>query len=238
MKKEEQIEIVQFLTEIIKKELPVYRDEQDVEAIRKKDNLIGLLAIFCVILSLISGVLYFKRPTVNTIIKTIDGQRVISINDKEFGCGEPIELGQDHLSNDDKTYLSNQFAKWIYGVYLPSRDSQIESALNLIEDKKFLKEYSQQLTSGQLQVEKSEQWNAVWQEQKITVDDNNPMLIRIIGTQKLSRIINNVSRKEDVQYELTIELTTDNKRDDNDLRTGFRILHFKGTELGRTEANI
>ena len=219
------------ILEQLKSELPIFRDPKDVRSIRQKDFVILICAAGLVILSILSGALYLRRPTVNTIVKTSDGQRVVSINDRQFGCGEPVELGKDNLSNDDKTYLVNQFSKWILGVYLPSRATDVENALNLIEDKNFLKEYSNQLVGGQLQREKREQWNAVWNPQKIVVDKNNPMLVRVIGTQELTRVENDSTKKEKNQYELTFELTTDSKRDDDDLRTGFKILKFNAEKL-------
>ena len=228
-------QIASAVMEKINQEIPIYRDVRDVSALRRKDVLIFFLGMGFAVMSVLAGYQFLRKPTLNTIIKTADGQRVVAINDREFGCGEPVELGKDNLTNDDKTYLANQFAKWIFGVYLPARDKQIEDALNLIDDKKFLKEYSAQLTGGQIQREKAEQWNAVWKAQKITVDSANPMIVRIIGNQELSRVENNLNKKSNIQYELTFELTTDSRRDDDDLRTGFRILHFNGVELNRND---
>lgn len=212
-------------------ELPVFRDARDVDSLRRKERMITFLGIGLVLTSILAGVLFLRTPTLNTIIKDATGQRVVAINDRDFGCGEPVELGKDNLTNDDKTYLANQFAKWVYGVYTPSRDKDIERALNLIADKKFLKEYSGQLVGGQLQQEKAEQWNAVWTPQKITVDPNNPMMVRIIGTQDLTKVVNNVTKKEKVQYELTFEMTSENARNDGNLRTGFKILRYNGEKL-------
>ncbi len=232
-------EFDQIADAVLKKmqsDFPVFRDSRDVSTISSQRKIIGIMAGGMVIVCVIAFVLFLRKPDLITAQTTPDGRRVTQINNRDYGCTEAIELGKDNLSNDDKTYLANQFAARMYGVYLPSRDKDIERALRLIEDKNFLKSYATQLADGQLQAEKNEQWSAVWTPLKISVDENNPMVVRIIGTQDLTRSVNNETKQSQIQYQLTFRLTTDGRRTDENLRTGFKILQFAGEELSRTDS--
>lgn len=215
----------------------IYRDPNDIALIR---NLLIVILIQAVIALLLFGALaykYVQTPDRILAVTTPDGQRVVELNNRQYGAVEPVVLGKDHLTNEDKTALVGEFCRAIYLIDPARRAYDIERALKVMVTSSAVKYADWLKTSGQLQKEKDERQQSTWEVQSLKVDDRDPHLIRLIGTQVITRQNGETVSKEQIQWNLTFKLVNDAPRSDRNLRTGFLIESFDGQELSRSPVN-
>jgi len=84
--------------------------------------------------------------------------------------------------------------------------------------------------NGVLAAEKVESVNSTWELQDLTLDENDPYIIRAIGVRTIRRKAAGQDVSESVQLKckfLLKDSPTSPSHNDNNLRTGFTILRFR-----------
>ena len=185
----------------------------------------------------VNAYLYSRKPDLLTAVVTDDGRRVISLNNREFGMTEAVQLGPDRLSNEDKLYLADEYVRALYALDPASRQNDIERALRMMVPSAAVKYGTFLKASGQLEVQRRENWQAVWKELSKKVDPNDPYLVHLVGEQQVTKVVNEQVVRETVQHALDVKLSADPPRSDRNLRSGFLVAAFEGQELKRTPAN-
>lgn len=211
----------------------IFRDPEDIRLGRRKDGLILLQSLFIVILAGLCFYLYLRKPDLIVAVTSPDGQRVVSINNRDFGQTEAVQLGRDNLTNSDKTYLASEWARLRFGVDLASREKDVEKMLRMLIPRSAVAYARQLKETGVLERERSENWQAVWTQQSVKIDDRDPYTLRIIGTQDITKNIAGAAQKESVQYEVTFKLTSDGTRSNDNFRTGFMVANVGEKEINR-----
>jgi hypothetical protein len=90
---------------------------------------------------------------------------------------------------------------------------------------------------GILDQQKAESWQASWSPMDVTVDQNDPYTVNVIGKQEINKVVAGAVQKEIKQLRLTIKLVADNKgRADRNLRSGFLISYLDSHELNDSAA--
>lgn len=192
--------------------------------------------LYCVIVVLVAANVYLamRRPNLLTAVVTENGRRVVTINDRDYGNTEAVQLGPDRLSNEDKRYLVSECARALYGIDQASRGKDIERSLKMMVDG-FAINYANWLKAeGGLEQQRREAWQAVWTEQENKVDPNDPYTLHIIGEQLITKNINGQIKQVKVQHALDFKVVTDLPRSDRNLRTGFLIAFFGGKVISET----
>ena len=217
----------------------VSRDPEDVRALQRRDIMILVLALS---LSAVTGLCFYqmlRSPDLITAVVTENGRRVVSLNDRQFGETEAVQLGKDNLSNDDKKYLVSEFTRLRYQIDPASRGKDVEKFLRLMVGKSAVA-YANKLKESQvLEVERAENWTSVWTPQSFKLDAADPNKIRVIGTQKITKILNGQASESTAQYEVTLKLTSDGTRSDANLRTGYQVVWLDEQIISqKTDGNI
>lgn len=212
-----------------------YKDPNLVDLLRRASKEKKLVCFLLLVSMGMNIVQYVRTPTVITAVVTENGRRVVSINNKEYGATEAVQLGPDRLSHDDKRYLVSECAKALYGIDQASRGKDIERALKMMTDD-FAPRYANWLKSnGNLEQQRRESWQAVWTVQENKVDPIDPYTIHLIGEQLITRYVNGQMKQEKVQLALDFKVVADLPRADRNLRTGFLIAFFGGKEISHTQ---
>ena len=211
----------------------IFRDPEDIRLNRRKDTIILLQSLFIALLAGLSFWLFLRKPDLVVAVTTPDGQRIVQINNREFGQTEPVQLGKDNLTNADKTYLVSEFARLRYAADRASREKDIEKMLRMCIPRTAVAYATDLKEKGVLEKELSESWQGVWSQQSVKVDDRDPYTLRVIGTQEINKNISGAANKETVQYEITFKLTTDGTRADDNFRTGFKVANVSEQILSR-----
>jgi hypothetical protein len=213
---------------------PIFRSPGDIQLLRQKDRLILFLSLVIVGQTILAFYLFLRKPDLVVAVTTPDGQRVVTLNNREPGATESVRVGKDQLTNDDKTYRVNQCTELRYAVDPATRGADIEQWLRCFVPQAAVFYAKQLKDEGVLEQERAEQWQSVWKPQSIKVDAVDPYLIRVIGTQEITKIINGAEQKDQVQLELTYKLTSNGKRSDENMRTGFQIVRFDRQVISQT----
>lgn len=210
----------------------------------KDPNLVALLRaaqrekrwLYVIILSLLGLNIYLfaRRPTILTAVVTESGRRVVTINDRDYGNTEAVQLGPDHLTNADKQYLVSECARSLYAIDQASRGKDIERALKMMTDD-FAVRYANWLKSkGELEQQRSEKWQAVWTEQENKIDPNDPYTVHLIGEQLITKEVGNQVKQVKRVTALDFKLIADLPRSDRNIRTGFLVAFFGGNVISET----
>src|SRR5215470_3877187 len=108
----------------------VYRDPADVRTIFQL--LSALMIVLCLFVLSAAGNAwqYWRRP--DRIVIDRSNGRVLVINDREFGETEAVKMRPNHPGNEDKKYLTGEFARLLYGVSPETRAADVKSALEMM----------------------------------------------------------------------------------------------------------
>lgn len=212
----------------------IFRDPEDLRNARKKDTIIMFQSVIIVILAGLAFYLYLRKPDLIVAVTSPDGQRVVQINNREFGQTEAVQLGKENLTNGDKTYLVSEFSRLRFAVDRASREKDVERMLRMCIPRTAVNYAKDLKEKGVLEREASEMWSAKWTQQSVKVDERDPYTLRVIGTQEITKTINGAIGQETVQYELTFKLTTDGSRSDDNFRTGFKVGIINEQVIGST----
>ncbi len=198
-------------------------------------RLVGVVGL-CVVVVLVQTVfclmLYLRRPDRIVVDRTAGGDRVVVMNDREYGLSDSVEFGKDTPTAGDKKYLASRYLELLYGNNPDARDKQLERAIRLMTPVNGRKFFNYLKDNRILEQQAVESWQAVWTPQTVTIDANDPFTVRAIGIQRLTRIVNGASVEETRQLNVIVKLNRDQLgRDDRNLRTGYLVDWFDWNEL-------
>ena len=193
-------------------------------------RLVGVVGL-CVVVVLVESVfclmLYLRRPDRIMVDRTAGGDRVVVMNDREYGLTDSVEFGKDTPTAGDKKYLASRYLELLYGNNPDARDKQLERAIRLMTPVNGRKFFNYLKDNRILEQQAAESWQAVWTPQTVTIDANDPFTVRAIGIQRLTRIVNGASVEETRQLNVIVKLNRDQLgRDDRNLRTGYLVDWF------------
>ena len=176
--------------------------------------------------------LVMQKPRMVVIDRTSGGDRTMMVDDKLYGAVGSMLLSPDKVTTGGKLYLVRNFLELNYGNDPARRPEQLAVAIGMIigdNGRKYL-DYLKQ--NRILEQEAAESWQATWTTQHIEMDENNPFVVRAIGTQKLRRIVDGTPRTETHQLSLTVPVIKDPEgRNDRNLHTGWLLDQFDWNEL-------
>ncbi|HRH40455.1 MAG TPA: hypothetical protein PKY82_02335 [Pyrinomonadaceae bacterium] len=196
--------------------------------------LIGTLIGLCIFL-------YLRKPDRIVIEKNANGEQVLLVNDRSFGDIKGLTIEPDRPTNAQKMLLAKDFAGLLFEVDLSTRQKAIKKALGMMPNAsaQTLFQYLKQNTSNAkndagvaLTVEKTENWAAIFEIKDASLDSNNPNLINLIGTQKITKVIGGTPSEEERDLQLQLKVHPDaNGRQDYNEQLGFQVISYTMKEL-------
>lgn len=208
------------------------RDDRDVTTIR----VVGLVALVSVVINFFLGfgvvALLFTLPYVQFVNVGPDGQ-VRGVDVRRLGeTAEPGVL-PDAYALKMKLRFARDFAAAKYTINMKTREEDNARFLMMMLKRTREEYWEAQKRKQAPQIEKAEQHQGIWEEQDVQIDEaKDPLLVRIIGTQKLIRTVNEVPSEEKHQYTLEVRLIEDKEgpqpRNNN---TGYLVSFIAEKEL-------
>jgi hypothetical protein len=207
----------------------------DPDTVESNRRLIGALGV-CVIIILVQAAfnltLYLRRPDRIVVDRTAGGDRVVVMNDREYGLTDNVAFSPDEPTAGDKKYLVSRFLELYYGNNPDIRDRQLNEAIQLMVASRGREFFEYLRRNRVLEQQSAESWQAKWTQQQIWVDQADPFTVHVIGTQALTRVINQRPVEETHQLNLTVKVARDELgRDDRNRRSGYQITWFGWEEL-------
>lgn len=185
--------------------------------------------------------LFTRKPDRIVIEKDEKGEQVLLVNDRSFGNIKGLTIEPDRPTNAQKMLLAKDFASLLFEVDLSTRQKAIKKALGMMPNAsaQALFQHLKQNTSNPnneagvaLTVEKSESWAAVFEIKDAALDTNNPNLINLIGTQKITKVMGGTTSDDTRDLQLQIKVHPDpNGRQDYNQQLGFLIISYTMKEL-------
>ena len=195
-------------------------------------GVVGLCVVVVLVQTIFCLMLYLRRPDRIVVDRTAGGDRVVVMNDREYGLTDSVEFGKETPTTGDKKYLASRYLELLYGNNPDARDKQLERAIRLMTPVNGRKFFNYLKDNRILEQQATESWQAVWTPQTVTIDANDPFTVRAIGIQRLTRIVNGASVEETRQMNVVVKLNRDQLgRDDRNLRTGYLVDWFDWNEL-------
>lgn len=184
----------------------------DPETVETNSRLMGALGL-CVVIILVQAAfnltLYLRRPDRIVVDRTAGGDRVVMMNNREYGLTDNVQFSPDEPSAGDKKYLVSQFLNLYYGNNPDIRDRQLNDAIGLMIATRGRELFEYLRRNRVLEQQSSESWQARWTQQQIWIDQADPFTVRVIGTQNLTRIVGQRPVEETHQLNLTVRLARD-----------------------------
>lgn len=211
-------------------EVPLYltRDPDDVVTI---SSLFKALWILLIVLTLSVGInVFLSLRKADRIVVDKSSGRVIELNNRDYGSTETVSISPDTPTATDKKYLIKEFLTALYEVEQSTRESQVNKLLRMLDPDLSVAMATRLKQNGVLAAEKAESVNSFWELQDLTVDENDPYVLRAIGVRKIRRKAAGQDVEESVQLKakfLLKDSPSSPVRNDNNLRTGFTILRFR-----------
>ena len=207
-------------------------DPETVEANRRLMGALGLCVVIILVQSAFNLTLYLRRPDRIVVDRTAGGDRVVVMNNREYGLTDSVGFSPDEPSAGDKKYVVSQFLSLYYGNNPDIRDRQLNEAIQLMIASRGRELFEYLRRNRVLEQQSAESWQARWTQQQIWIDQADPFTVRVIGTQNLTRIVNQRPVEETHQLNLTVRLARDELgRDERNKRTGYQITWFGWDEL-------
>lgn len=204
------------------------RDPDDVVTI---SSLFKAVWILLIVLALSVGInTYLSFRKADRIVVDKSSGRVIELNNRDYGTTETVSISPDTPTVTDKKYLVQEFLTSLYEVEQSTRESQVNKLLRMLDPDLSIAMATRLKQNGVLATEKSESVNSSWELQDLTVDENDPYVLRAIGVRKIRRKAAGQNVEESVQLKakfLLKDSPSSPVRNDNNLRTGFTILRFR-----------
>jgi hypothetical protein len=228
--KEETKESFELNSEANTLQTPFYlaRDPDDIVTI---SSLFKAVWILLIILFLSVGInVFLSLRKADRIVIDKSSGRVVELNNRDFGSTETVSISPDTPTNTDKKYLVKEFLTALYEVEQSTRESQVNKLLRMLDPDLSIAIAGRLKQNGVLAQEKSESVNSSWDLQDLTVDENDPYVLRAIGVRKIRRKAAGQDVEETVQLKakfLLKDSAASPIRNDNNLRTGFMILRFR-----------
>lgn len=211
----------------------------DPDTVESNRRLIGALGV-CVIIILVQAAfnltLYLRRPDRIVVDRTAGGDRVVVMNNREYGLTDNVAFSPDEPTAGDKKYLVSRFLELYYGNNPDIRDHQLNEAIQLMVASRGREFFDYLRRNRVLEQQAAESWQAKWTQQQIWVDQADPFTVHVIGTQALTRIINQRPVEETHQLNVTVKVARDELgRDDRNRRSGYQITWFGWEELEKAQ---
>lgn len=211
-------------------ETPFYltRDPEDVLTILSLFRAVWVLLIVLV-LSVGINVFLSLRKADRIVVDRSSG-RVVELNNRDYGSTETVSISPDTPTTTDKKYLVKEFLAALYEVEQANRESQVNKLLRMLDPDLSIAMATRLKQNGVLAAEKTESVNSSWELQDLTIDENDPYVLRAIGIRKIRRKAAGQDVEESVQLKakfLLKDSPSSPVRNDNNLRTGFTILRFR-----------
>jgi hypothetical protein len=207
-------------------------DPETVEANRRLMGALGICVVIILVQSAFNLTLYLRRPDRIVVDRTAGGDRVVVMNNREYGLTDSVGFSPDEPSAGDKKYLVSQFLSLYYGNNPDIRDRQLNEAIQLMIASRGRELFEYLRRNRVLEQQSAESWQARWTQQQIWIDQADPFTVHVIGTQNLTRVVNQRPVEETHQLNLTVRLARDELgRDERNRRTGYQITWFGWEEL-------
>jgi len=209
-------------------------DPDTVETNRRLMGALGLCVVIILVQSAFNLTLYLRRPDRIVVDRTAGGDRVVVMNNREYGLTDSVGFSPDEPSAGDKKYLVSQFLGLYYGNNPDIRDRQLNEAIQLMIASRGRELFEYLRRNRVLEQQSSESWQARWTQQQIWIDQTDPFTVHVIGTQNLTRVINQRPVEETHQLNLTVRLASDELgRDERNKRVA-----VSGTARGAVRADL
>lgn len=207
----------------------------DPEAVETSRRLVGVLGA-CIVVILVQAafnlVLYLRRPDAIVVDRTAGGDRVVTMNNREYGLTDGVSFAPDQPTAGDKKYLAGHFLELYYGNNPDIRDEQLNEAIGLMVTGRGRELFEYLKRNRVLERQAAESWQATWTPQQTWVDETDPFTVHVIGTQRLTRVVNQRPVEETHQLNLTLKVARDELgRADRNRRTGYQVTWFGWEEL-------
>ena len=209
-------------------QLYLSRDPEDVLTISSLFKAVWVLLIVLV-LSVGINVFLSLRKADRIVIDRSSG-RVVELNNRDYGSTETVSISPDTPTATDKKYLVKEFLAALYEVEQANRESQVNKLLRMLDPDLSIAMATRLKQNGVLAAEKAESVNSSWELHDLTIDENDPYVLRAIGLRKIRRKAAGQDVEESVQLKakfLLKDSPSSPVRNDNNLRTGFTILRFR-----------
>ncbi len=195
-------------------------------------GVVGLMVVVMLVQTAFCLMLYLRRPDRIVVDRTEGGDRVVMMNDREYGLTDAVKFSPDAPTEGDKKYLVTRYLELLYGNNPDRRDRQLEQAIRLMTPLNGRRFFNYLRDNRILEQQAAESWQAVWSPQSVAVDANDSFTVRAIGVQRLTRVVNGASVEETRQLNVFVKLSRDQLgRDDRNLRTGYLVDWFDWKEL-------
>ena len=211
-------------------------DPDTTEANRRLIGALGICVIIILVQAAFNLTLYLRRPDRIVVDRTAGGDRVVVMNNREYGLTDNVGFSPDEPTAGDKKYLVSRFLELYYGNNPDIRDRQLNEAIQLMVASRGREFFEYLRRNRVLEQQSAESWQARWTQQQIWVDQSDPFTVHVIGTQHLTRVINQRPVEETHQLNLTVKVARDELgRDDRNRRSGYQITWFGWEELQNAE---
>ena len=213
-------------------------DPEQTVTLHRLLGVLGVLVVIVLVQAAFNLALYWRKPDTLIVDRTAGGDRVVTLDNHRYGLSDGVQFQRDRLTDGDKKYLAARFLQLYYGNNPDYRDQQLNEALRLMVAARGREMFNYLKQNRVLEQQAGESWQARWQEQSVTVEEAEPFTVRVIGTQQLTRIINQRPVEETRQLQVTVKLAKDELgRDERNLRTGYQITWFGWEELKNAAGN-
>jgi hypothetical protein len=207
-------------------------DPETVESNRRLTGALGVCVVIILVQATFNLTLYLRRPDRIVVDRTAGGDRVVVMNNREYGLTDNVGFSPDEPTAGDKKYIVSRFLELYYGNNPDIRDRQLNEAIQLMVASRGRELFEYLRRNRVLEQQAAESWQARWTEQQIWVDQSDPFTVHVIGTQNLTRVVNQRPTEETHQLNLTVKVARDELgRDDRNRRSGYQITWFGWEEL-------
>jgi len=207
-------------------------DPETVEANRKLLGALGICVVIILVQAAFNFMLYMRRPDAIVIDRTAGGDRVVVMNNRKYGATDNVRFKPDEPSVGDKKYLATRFLELYYANNPDIRDRQLNEAIGLMIAARGREFFEYLRRNRILESEATESWQATWTPQQTWIDEADPFTVHVIGTQVLTRIVEQRAVDETRQLNITVKLSRDELgRAERNGRTGYQVTWFGWEEL-------
>jgi len=207
-------------------------DPETVEANRKLLGALGVCVVIILVQAVFNFMLYLRRPDAIVVDRTAGGDRVVVMNNRQYGVTDNVRFKPDEPSVGDKKYLAARFLELYYANNPDIRDRQLNEAIGLMIAARGREFFEYLRRNRILEREATESWQATWTPQQTWIDEADPFTVHVIGTQALTRVVEQRAVEETRQLNVTVKLSRDELgRAERNGRTGYQVTWFGWEEL-------
>lgn len=194
-------------------------------------SLLGLSLIVILILALGCAYLWWRSPEVITWKESASGDKtLLMINNREYGDIQNLSMRPQGESAAEKIFAAKELTRLLYAIDPDTRQSALQRVFNWFPDdaartRDAFAAALKQIGSDPnaciaVQLESNQKWQSVFTIQEAGVAQENPALVRILGTQRLRRTLlsNNVENR---LLSIDMELIATGTRTEQNLMTGY-----------------